>query len=497
MFGTKGNVVCAALLINVMVSGASASELLDGARQATEGLRASGLQLTGASEFLGAPGEYTLTLAPDGRFEWDIRGELSQLQTYDGESYWERDWQGVVRELVLGERDFTMLGVALLNGQWAAEDGPLEFTESPTSGDTLPFRMRDGLLEGSITLNDERLPARVTTMTPGATYTLEYLEYETAPAPHPTLIKVTTPAGDVTTLRVDSANVPAATTTFARPIPDVDRISWSDAEGPVALEFKQAPTGHHLVKALVNGKDYGWFIFDSGAGATVLTPRIIEAERLPTIGSLHLGGVGGAVLSDLVRADTLTVGPLTLRDTVLVTMDLSFLDAHFGVPVAGIVGYDVLAWSAVEIDFDAPSISIMKTSPAIDTWVDALTADRLPCVSATAEGHTGIYRLDTGAAQETVSFHAPAVERLDMLDDRETTERTSGGVGGRVPMRVGKIASFTVAGHEWLDLPATFATQSVGAFGDPYTDGNIGGVLLKRWNLVFDYPNGRIGFVNR
>jgi len=38
---------------------------------------------------------------------------------------------------------------------------------------------------------------------------------------------------------------------------------------------KRAPTGHPLVKPVVNGQDTGWFIFDTGAGiGCVSTPHV-------------------------------------------------------------------------------------------------------------------------------------------------------------------------------------------------------------------------------
>src|SRR4029079_6780259 len=43
-----------------------------------------------------------------------------------------------------------------------------------------------------------------------------------------------------------------------------------DAAAPAALEVKKAPTGHLLVKPRIAGKDAGWFIFDSGAGNSVV-----------------------------------------------------------------------------------------------------------------------------------------------------------------------------------------------------------------------------------
>ena len=113
------------------------------------------------------------------------------------------------------------------------------------------------------------------------------------------------------------------------------------------------------------------------------------------------------------------------------------------------------------------------------------------------EGREAPFRLDTGAAGDTVSFHEPAVAEFALLEGRETSGAMAGGVGGMVKMRSGTVTTFAIGGHTFENMPAQFATQRVGAFADPYTAGNIGGVVLGNFRLVLDYPHRRIGFIER
>jgi len=59
----------------------------------------------------------------------------------------------------------------------------------------------------------------------------------------------------------------------------------------------------------------------------------------------------------------------------------------------------------------------------------------------------------------------------------------------------GALESFELGGHDFGRIPAQFAIEDKGAFGDPYTLGNIGGKLIEPFLLVLDYPHERIGFV--
>jgi hypothetical protein len=96
-----------------------------------------------------------------------------------------------------------------------------------------------------------------------------------------------------------------------------------------------------------------------------------------------------------------------------------------------------------------------------------------------------------------VTFHAPTVSRLKLLDRRKTRPSTLGGVGGFKPARTGKVKSLDLGGRKYKKIKADFATDSSGAFADPYIDANIGGELIGESVLVLDYPNGRIAFKDR
>ena len=68
-------------------------------------------------------------------------------------------------------------------------------------------------------------------------------------------------------------------------------------------------------------------------------------------------------------------------------------------------------------------------------------------------------------------------------------------MGGAITLRVGALQSFELGGRDFGEISASFATEDEGAFGDAYTDGNIGGLLLEPFVLVFDHGQRRLGFI--
>jgi hypothetical protein len=199
------------------------------------------------------------------------------------------------------------------------------------------------------------------------------------------------------------------------------------------------------------------------------------------------------------------LGALTLSDPIFMGLDLAFLEPHFGVPVAGILGYELLTRCVAELDMQAASIALHDPAayslPPTGRWEEALLYSRQPCVRASFEERgvlqEGVFKIDTGAAGDTVTFHYQVVHDLALTEGRSTRAGTAGGVGGLVGTRVGELTSFRLGGHDFGAVPASFTLEDKGAFSDDYVWGNIGGKLLEPFRLVFDYPRGRVGFVPR
>jgi hypothetical protein len=268
---------------------------------------------------------------------------------------------------------------------------------------------------------------------------------------------------------------------------------------PANIEVKRTSTGHLLVKPTVNGRQPGWFIFDTGAGiCCVSTPHIAELN-LRDAGSIGAVGVGGSGGKKLYRADSVALGPLTLTDHPIMAVDFSFLKQHLGEEIYGVIGYGVLSHAIVELDIEMPRIAIHAPDTYVlrqADWQSLELDDRIPAVRCTFEGHEGLFRLDSGADGH-ITFHQPAVEQWSLLEGRRVTNMKMGGVGGFVAAKKGEIEWIEIGGRRYENIPALFATEARGAFADSRKQGNIGAELLRKFILVFDYPENRIAFIPR
>ena len=489
-------------------SAPTAAETLKRVRAAVgyEGMRghAGGFVAAGTARFRGLDSKFTFLFAPDGRFRSEVAGPLGEVTGFDGAAGWEVDYSGMPRRLELEDLEVTQFEAWLHSGRWLAEDGPFDVSPDAAKTDdkrlALKLKLKRGVLEANVFIDRATwLPARATRRGTAGEEVIEFADYRAVLGfrfPH----RVTRAAAGVANVfEIKSVTKAAPAAPRSRFGPATARPTdarWKP-NAATRVEVRRAKTGHLLVHPLVNGEDAGWFILDSGAGAMVIDLKTADKLGMPALGEIVAVGVAGSTKARFRRGRTFELGPLTIADTRYLELDLAFLTQVFGVPVGGICGRDFFARSAVEIDIANESVAVHDPSRFRlegAAWQELFFSGRNPAVRARFEGgHEGIFRLDTGSDQ-TVSLHGPAVERLKLLDGRETRESRSGGVGGVAASRTGRLAWFELAGQRFENPEVEFAGAGPGAFSDVYTTGNIGAGFLRAFRIVFDYGNKRVAF---
>ncbi len=269
------------------------------------------------------------------------------------------------------------------------------------------------------------------------------------------------------------------------------------------LDCQFAPSGHILVRPLVNEEDPRWWVFDSGAGRSTIDPEYADELGLESWGVVRLMGVGGAGdTGSNRRAETFRLGPLVIDEANFAEMQCDFLATAMGVPVVGICGFDVFSRAVVTLDRRFQNVELHDPEeyelPEGATWEPIKILHGHPIVKCKFEGdREGWFRLDTGAGSGTVTFHAPAVEEFQLLEGRTVKDTLMGGVGGTITGKSGTISYFEIGGHRFGWPQVEFATEAVGAFADADTMGNLGGFFLEPFEVVMDYQSKRIAFVPR
>lgn len=467
------------------------------------------VRIVGDARLLGTDATQTILFDGGGRFVQTFDGPLPMENGIHGAVHWQRDWTGTPRTLVLGDLANAEIGALLLTGGWTRADDRLAFETATDAGGTitLAFRHLDGVMRGNVELDAAtHLPRRAHFGFDETASTWTFTGWRDRDGwPFPDRVELSS-SGMTQDLRVRTVErLEAAPTDAFSPRLDRPEDARFDPEASPELDVKRAPGGYLLVRPTVDGEDLGWFILDSGAGTNCISTSVTEAladgPADGPIGQIPARGIGGTVPASFWRADELALGPMTVAGPIFMELDLAFLDAAFGVKIGGILGFELLARCVAEVDMAEGVVALFDprdyTLADDGRWEDALLYGRHPNVRASFEGHEGVFKIDTGAAGDTVTMHYQTVADLGLVEGRETKASRTGGVGGQLPTRTGVLASFRLGGHDFTALPASFMIEDTGALSDDYVAGNVGGKLLEPFVLVFDYPHARLGFVPR
>ena len=241
------------------------------------------------------------------------------------------------------------------------------------------------------------------------------------------------------------------------------------------------------------------FILDSGAGGPVLDTEAAKDLGLKTIGKLEGRGVGEATQEvNLLTLPNVRLGDLVIDSVSGATLSLRPLNKYEGMPVEGIVGYDIFSRFVVKIDYESQKLTLYEPSgfeyKGKGESLPITLEGNHPHIKAMVDGKfEGNFLIDCGA-RSSLALHTPFVQKHNLLEKTgKKIDVFSGiGIGGKVKGKVTRVKSIQIGRFKISAPLTTLASSEKGAFASEKIDGNIGGGILKRFTVIFDYPNNRM-----
>ena len=463
-----------------------------------------GWVIHGSSHGRGLDGTFSQMLDPKGRFVSETRSELSSIQGFDGEVVWAVDHTGMPRRPALSSRSL-QLGMAWVgSGLWLDPTNQrFEVAVNSERGDAkilaLDLRLPDGGFHCTVLV--DRLTWLSRELLVHLPYGKRRIELQEYAAPRgfqvATRVRQTGMSGEVSTYSIESvAPIPLLARDPYRPRTQRPADTHFLQEVPPELtKVRITASGHILVRPRIARQDGGWFLLDSGAGMNCIDPVFADAVGFERFGVVSVVGVGGVEQASFRRGGQYELGPMVVRGTPWLELEMGFLEPLFGVEINGVLGHDTFARAGIEIDLDAGSVWVQDP----DNWTRPsggapLVLDQnTPCVECSfVGGHRGWFRFDTGS-DDTVTFHGPTVERLGLTENRTDLARVKmAGVGGVLRGLRGPLGWFELCGERFERLPVTFLSLAEGALNDATALGNIGGGLVRGYRVSVDLPGGKL-----
>lgn len=247
------------------------------------------------------------------------------------------------------------------------------------------------------------------------------------------------------------------------------------------------------------------FLLDTGVNTTVLLNiDQIDSLDLANAERIQLRGLGGEELINAYRSrnNYMKIGK-TINENLnmfVIYDDKINFSPRLGIPVHGIIGTDFFKDLVVEINYGREFIRVhdperFKKNLNSYSEVPLNFFQSKPYVEANlkvgeVEG-TGKFLLDNGLSDAAWIF----TDKLGIEVPENSFDDFLGlGLLGDVLGKRSRIESFRIKDIEVREMTASFpdslSVQGLELFGE--RDGSIGSELLRRFNIVFDYPKERM-----
>lgn len=282
-----------------------------------------------------------------------------------------------------------------------------------------------------------------------------------------------------------------------------DAKRGSAAKPPAARAVAQIPVelnGNQIfLRVRVNDSEPLWFGLDTGASVTVVNTTTATALGLKLGGGGQTRGAGGQVQSSTVRGVRLDVGGTRLENLNVTAIDLTSIENAAGRKMDGILGYEFFRRYVVELDYERQFLNLYEPAGFVYggrgeglplTFVNNHPYVRARVAMPGREPVEGVFVLDTGASLPLILLDSFVKESRLAEPPTRTLKVTGRGVGGEVPMPVGRTGRLMLGSYS-LENPLTSFPQS-GWFAREGAAGNIGGGVLRRFTVTFDYSRGRM-----
>jgi hypothetical protein len=441
-----------------------------------------------------------LVVHKDGRFRQETTGVRTSLEGYDGQVCWQRDATGLAKSLALSDREHLLLLTQLRSGRWLdlADPDSLSVVDGGVTDRSVTFEVRSGRAVSQITVaRDSGDPTRCAfcgTLGPATWDFSDYQDHFGWSLPMSVHMTDSVAQDTVSVVSVRAA-APDQRVEFGKPASIRGDVTFAPGEA-AQLQLTRAKTGHVLVEVNLDDEQPHTFVFDTGAGGTLLDQRLSETLHLPSVGSQRVAGVYTTEAANMVVGRKLQVGGVTLNKPHYIAMNLDYIRQLMGQDgIVGVIGYDLISQCVCEIDLASNRIRLTDPANAPEQlpWQAIAFHQNIPLVPATfPQGH-GLFRIDVGASSGeagNVIFHSPAVNQYRLVSQHAPRATV-----GNVEYAPGTIAWFELMGHRFEQPRVIYSLARSGPFADPFVDGNIGVEFLKPFRIVLDYQHERLAFL--
>ena len=257
----------------------------------------------------------------------------------------------------------------------------------------------------------------------------------------------------------------------------------------------------------VNGVELN-FLLDSGVEETILFSMEEKKEiSFSNIEKIRLRGLGSEESIEGLKSNYNTLeikGAKSTNHILYIVLDQSFnLSSHVGIPVNGIIGYHFLKNNLVEINYERKRVTVYRDMPKSRKRIEkkynkiAISIENLkPYIEISVDINSVEIPvkllIDIGNSDAIWLFEN--AEKKIKIPAKNFEDYLGKGFSGDVEGKRAFITKFTLSKFEFYNPIIAFpdSTSIRNVTFVPNRSGSVGSEILRRFSIVFDYPNQNI-----
>lgn len=246
------------------------------------------------------------------------------------------------------------------------------------------------------------------------------------------------------------------------------------------------------------------FVFDTGASTAVMDATIASKLGIVSNYTQEATGASGSQEYDIATKQKLSIEGIQFSNLNLVLVDLKALSQRVGVPIDGIIGYNILQKFITEFDFEKKVLRLyrdIKDVQSINSYTSypmklrgSIPKVNLEYTLKNNEKLSGDFLFDSGA-NLTVLFNTPYAKNNNLSEKTgKTITITSRGLTTESNTISGTLAGLDFFDFSFNELPIGIAQAHAGVSASKRHAGILGAKIINRFDMVLDYQNKKFYF---
>lgn len=251
------------------------------------------------------------------------------------------------------------------------------------------------------------------------------------------------------------------------------------------------------------------FILDTGVRTSILTEKAYsDILNLPYSRKYTIAGPGGEKLVDAYVTNNVTLDMPGVHGQghAMLVLEKDYLELrnYLGTDVHGILGYELFSRFIIKIDYERKILTLMQPErfkPSKNhTWLPITIEDTKPYVVVGLQMNdttslSAKLLVDTGASHGI--FLETGSNPKITIPKRHVSSVIGRGLGGEIMGQIGRIKALEIGNYLVTGVIANFPDpktyrDTLKTSATVFRNGSIGGEMLSRFTVVFNFPGERI-----